>query len=75
VCNFGSLQRVRKVAKLLCADLPNTRDEVLAPYAKEHKFISAPRDYHKAPKRARPYGAAWWKSGYREEVRIYASWC
>ena len=37
--NFGSHQQVRKAAKLLGVDLPNTRDETLALYANEHEFI------------------------------------
>jgi len=39
VWNFGSHQQVRKAAKLLGVDLPNTRDEMLALYAQEHEFI------------------------------------
>jgi DNA polymerase-1 len=72
--NFGSHQQVRKVAKLLGVDLPDTRDETLALYAKEHEFISALRDYRKAAKLASTYGAAWLENGYHEDGRIYASW-
>src|SRR5215218_11264681 len=39
VWNFGSHQQVRKAAKLMGVDLPNTRDETLALYADEHNFI------------------------------------
>jgi DNA polymerase I len=74
VWNFGSHQQVRKAAKLLGVDLPNTRDETLALYANEHKFISALRDYRKASKLASTYGAGWLESGYYEDGRIYASW-
>jgi DNA polymerase-1 len=72
--NFASHQQVRKAAKLLDVDLPNTRDETLALYAKEHEFISALRDYRKAAKLASTYGAGWLESGYHLNGRIYASW-
>jgi DNA polymerase-1 len=72
--NFGSHQQVRKAATLLGVDLPNTRDETLALYAKEHKFISALRDYRKASKLANTYGAGWLESGNYRDGRIYASW-
>jgi 3'-5' exonuclease/DNA polymerase family A len=72
--NFGSPQQVRKAAQLLGVDLPNTRDETLALYAKEHEFISALRSYRKAAKLASTYGAAWLENGYHEDGRIYASW-
>jgi DNA polymerase-1 len=72
--NFGSPQQVRKSAKLLGVDLPNTRDETLALYAKEHAFISALRTYRKAAKLASTYGAGWLDTGYHEAGRIYASW-
>jgi DNA polymerase I len=71
--NFGSHQQVRKAAKLLSVDLPNTRDETLALYAKECKFIAALRDYRKASKLASTYGAGWLENGYHQG-RIYASW-
>jgi DNA polymerase-1 len=72
--NFGSPQQVRKAAKLLGVDLPNTKDETLALYAKEHEFISALRDYRKASKLASTYGAGWLENGYYRNSRIYASW-
>jgi DNA polymerase I len=74
VWNFGSHQQVRKAAKLLGLDLPNTKDETLALYAKEHEFISALRDYRKAAKLASTYGAGWLENGYHSDGRIYASW-
>ena len=74
VWNFGSHQQVRKVAKLLGVDLPNTRDETLAVYTDEHNFISALRDYRKAAKLASTYGAGWLENGYHKDGRIYASW-
>ena len=72
--NFGSPQQVRKAAKLLGVDLPDTRDETLALYAEEHKFIATLRDYRKAAKLASTYGTAWLENGHYEEGRIYASW-
>jgi DNA polymerase I len=72
--NFVSHQQVRKAAKLLDVDLPNTKDETLALYADEHEFISALRDYRKAAKLASTYGAGWIESGYYRDGRIYASW-
>jgi DNA polymerase-1 len=72
--NFGSHQQIRKIAKLLGIDLPNTRDETLALYAKEHWFICALRDYSKASKLASTYGVGWLENGYHDEGRIYASW-
>jgi DNA polymerase I len=72
--NFGSHQQVRKAAKLLGVDLPDTKDETLALYTKEHEFISALRDYRKASKLASTYGANWLENGYHEDGRIYASW-
>jgi DNA polymerase I len=72
--NFGSHQQVRKAAKLLGVDLPDTRDETLALYANEHQFISALRDYRKAAKLASTYGAGWLENGYHQDGRIYASW-
>jgi DNA polymerase-1 len=72
--NFGSPQQVRKAAKLLGVDLPNTRDETLAFYAKEHDFISALRDYRKASKLASTYGTGWLENGYHQDGRVYASW-
>jgi DNA polymerase-1 len=72
--NFGSPQQVRKAAKLLGADLPDTKDETLALSAKEHEFISALRDYRKASKLASTYGTTWLENGYCEDGRIYASW-
>ena len=62
--NFGSHQQVRKAAELLDVDLPNTRDETLALYAKEHEFIPALRAYRKASKLASTYGAAWLENGH-----------
>jgi DNA polymerase I len=53
--NCGSHQQVRKAAKLLDVDLPDTRDETLALYAKEHEFIAALRNYRKASKLASTY--------------------
>jgi DNA polymerase-1 len=72
--NFGSPQQVRKTAKLLGVDLPDTRDETLALYTKEHEFISALRDYRKASKLASTYGARWLESGYYRDGRVHASW-
>jgi DNA polymerase-1 len=72
--NFGSPQQVRKAAKLLGVDLPDTRDETLALYAKEHKFIATLRRYRKASKLASTYGAGWLENGYHRDGRIYASW-
>jgi DNA polymerase I len=72
--NFGSHQQVRKVAKLLSVDLPDTKDETLAFFAKEHAFIAALRNYRKASKLASAYGAGWLESGCHEDGRIYASW-
>jgi DNA polymerase-1 len=74
VWNFGSHQQVRKAAKLLGVDLPDTRDETLALYAKQHEFIAALRKYRKASKLASTYGAAWLENGYHKDGRIYASW-
>jgi DNA polymerase I-like protein with 3'-5' exonuclease and polymerase domains len=59
VWNFGSPQQVRRAAKLLGVDLPDTRDETLARFAKEHNFIATLRDYRKASKLASTYGAGW----------------
>jgi DNA polymerase I len=72
--NFGSHQQVRKAARLLGVDLPDTKDETLALYANEHMFISALRDYRKAAKLASTYGAGWLESGYYRDGLIYASW-
>jgi DNA polymerase-1 len=72
--NFGSHQQVRKAAKLLGVDLPNTKDETLALYANEHRFIAALRNYRKTAKLASTYGAAWLENGYYDGGRIYASW-
>jgi DNA polymerase I len=72
--NFGSHQQVRKIAKLLGVDLPDTKDETLALYTQEHEFIAALRDYRKASKLASTYGAGWLESGYYRDGRIYASW-
>jgi DNA polymerase I len=72
--NVGSPQQVRKAAKLLGIDLPDTRDETLALYAKEHEFVSALRNFRKASKLATTYGAAWLENGSQEDGRIYASW-
>jgi DNA polymerase-1 len=65
---------VRKAAQLLGVDLPDTRDESLAVYAKEHEFVSALRNYRKASKLSSTYGAGWLRDGYHEDGRIYASW-
>jgi DNA polymerase-1 len=72
--NFGSYQQVRKAAKLLGVDLPDTRDETLALYAREHGFIAALRDYRKTAKLASTYGAEWLESSHYREGRIRASW-
>jgi DNA polymerase I-like protein with 3'-5' exonuclease and polymerase domains len=72
--NFGSHQQVRKAAKLLGVDLPNTRDETLALYANDNNVIAVLRDYSKASKLASTYGAGWLENGYHEDGRIYASW-
>jgi DNA polymerase-1 len=72
--NFGSHQQIRKIAKLLGVDLPDTRDETLALYAEKHQFIAALRTYRKASKLAGTYGAAWLENGYYQDGRIYASW-
>jgi DNA polymerase-1 len=72
--NFGSPQQIKKVAKLLDVDLPNTRDETLALYAQEHEFISVLRNYRKAAKLASTYGVGWLENGYLQDGRIYASW-
>lgn len=72
--NFGSHQQIRKIASLLGVDLPNTRDETLALYAKEHEFISALRGYRKTAKLASTYGVGWLESGHYQDGRIYASW-
>src|SRR5829696_8138885 len=72
--NFGSHRQVRKTAKLLGVDLPDTRDETLAIYAKEHEFIAALRGYRRAVKLASTYGAGWLDSGHYRDGRIYASW-
>ena len=72
--NFGSPQQVQKAAKLLGIDLPDTKDETLALYAKEHEFISALRNYRKASKLASTYGTAWLYNGCHRDGRIYASW-
>jgi DNA polymerase I len=74
VRNFGSHQQVRKAAKLLGVDLPDTKDETLALYAKEHKFIAKLRDCRKAAKLASTYGAGWLENGSYRDGRIYASW-
>jgi DNA-binding CsgD family transcriptional regulator len=74
VWNFGSHQQIRKVAKLLGVDLPDTKDETLALYAEEHQFITTLRNYRRAAKLASTYGAAWLENGYHEDGRIYASW-
>jgi DNA polymerase I-like protein with 3'-5' exonuclease and polymerase domains len=71
---FGSHQQVRKVAKLLGVDLPDTKDETLALFAMEHAFITALRNYRKASKVASTYGAGWLEAGYHQDGRIYASW-
>jgi len=72
--NFASPQQVRKAAKLLGVDLPDTKDETLALYANEHQFIATLRNYRKASKLASTYGASWLENGYHEDGRIYASW-
>jgi DNA polymerase-1 len=72
--NFGSHQQVRKAAKLLGVDIPDTKDETLALYAKEHEFIATLRDYRKVSKLASTYGAGWLENGYHQDGRIYASW-
>jgi DNA polymerase-1 len=72
--NFGSHQQVRKAGRLLGVDLPDTRDETLALYAKEHEFIATLRTYRKDAKLASTYGTAWLESGYYQNRRIYASW-
>jgi DNA polymerase I len=72
--NFGSHHQVRNVAKLLGVDLPDTKDETLAFYAKEHEFLSALRDYRKAAKLASTYGVGWLESGYYRDGRVHASW-
>jgi DNA polymerase-1 len=72
--NFGSPHQIRKAAKLLGIDLPDTRDETLALCANEHEFIATLRDYRKASKLASTYGAAWLENGYHRDGRIYASW-
>jgi DNA polymerase I-like protein with 3'-5' exonuclease and polymerase domains len=74
VWNLGSPQQLRKVAKLLGVDLPNTRDEALALHAGEHEFIATLRDYRKATKLASTYGAGWLENGCHKDGRIYASW-
>jgi DNA polymerase-1 len=71
---IGSHQQVRKAAKLLGVDLPNTKDETLALYAKEHQFVATLRNYRKATKLASTYGAGWLENGYNTDGRIYASW-
>jgi DNA polymerase I len=72
--NFGSHQQVRKAAKLLGVDLPDTKDETLALYAKEHEFIAILRSYRKVSKLASTYGAGWLESGYYRDGRVHASW-
>src|SRR5215204_7284203 len=62
--NFGSHRQVRKTAKLLGVDLPDTRDETLALYAEEHEYIAALRGYRRAVKLASTYGAGWLDSGH-----------
>jgi hypothetical protein len=64
VWNFGGHQQVRKAAKLLGIDLPDTIDETLVLYAIEHEFIAALRDYRTAAKLASTYGAGWLENGY-----------
>jgi DNA polymerase-1 len=71
---LGSPQQVRKAAQLLNVDLPDTKDDTLALYAKEHQFISALREYRKASKLASTYGAGWLESGYYQDGRVHASW-
>jgi DNA polymerase family A len=73
-CRVGSHQQVRRAAQLLGVDLPDTKDETLALYANEHKFICALRNYRKASKLASTYGASWLDNGYHKDGRIYASW-
>jgi DNA polymerase-1 len=72
--NFGSHQQVRKAAKLLGVDLPDSRDETLVLYAKEHQFIATLRDYRKASKLTSTYGAGWLENGRHKDGRIHASW-
>jgi DNA polymerase-1 len=55
-------------------DLPDTRDETLALYAKEHQFIATLRTCRKASNLASTYGAGWLENGYHKDGRIYASW-
>jgi DNA polymerase-1 len=74
VWNFGSHQQIRKAAKLLGVHLPNTSDETLALYAKEHEFISALRNHRKISELASTYGAGWLESGHYRDGRVYASW-
>ena len=69
-----STSLVRKAAKLVGVDLPDTRDETLALHAKEHEFIAALRNYRKASKLASTYGVDWLENGYYRDGRIYASW-
>jgi DNA polymerase I-like protein with 3'-5' exonuclease and polymerase domains len=71
--NFGSHQQVRKATDLLGVDLPDTKDETLALYANEHKFIATLRSYRKASKLASTYGSGWLENGYYQNGRIYAS--
>ncbi len=66
--NFGGHQQSRKIAKLLGVNLLDTRDETLALYAKEHKFIAILRDYRKAAKLASTYGTEWLEHGYTRMV-------
>jgi DNA polymerase-1 len=72
--NFGSPQQVRKAAKLVGVDLPDTKDETLALYSNDNNFVAALRDYRKASKLASTYGTGWLESGYYCDGRIYASW-
>ena len=72
--NLSSHQQVRKAAKLLGVDLPDTRDETLALYANHNNFIAVLRNYRKAGKLASTYGAAWLDNGHHQDDRIYASW-
>jgi len=72
--NIGSHQQVRKAAKLFGVDLPDTKDETLALYAKEHEFIATLRNYRKAFKLASTYGGAWLDNGHHQDDRVYASW-
>jgi DNA polymerase-1 len=74
VWNFGSHHQVKKIAKLLGVDLLDTRDETLALYAQEHKFIAALRNYRKASKLASTYGAKWLEKGNYLNGRVYGSW-